>query len=72
MGKIIKRRAYREKREDTEGVNMAKGKNVNTSKKMVNKDHMDVFGGIKGKDCRSICTGCTADTYDERICTEDS
>lgn len=28
---------------------MAKGKNVNTSKKMVNKDHMGVFGGIKGK-----------------------
>lgn len=28
---------------------MAKGKNVNTSKKMVNKDHMGIFGGIKGK-----------------------
>lgn len=28
---------------------MAKGKNVNTSKKTVNKDHMGVFGGIKGK-----------------------
>lgn len=28
---------------------MAKGKNVNTNKKMVNKDHMGVFGGIKGK-----------------------
>ncbi|MCI6203392.1 MAG: hypothetical protein MR663_05750 [Lachnospiraceae bacterium] len=47
MGKIIKRRAYREKPEDTEGVNMAKGKNVNTRKKMVNKDHMGVFSGIK-------------------------
>lgn len=32
-----------------EKVNMAKGKNVNTNKKMVNKDHMGVFGGIKGK-----------------------
>lgn len=47
MGKIIKRRAYREKPEDTEGVNMAKGKNVNTSKKTVNNGHMGVFGGIK-------------------------
>lgn len=28
---------------------MAKGKNVNTNKKTVNKDHMGVFGGIKGK-----------------------
>lgn len=28
---------------------MAKGKNVNTEKKMVNKNHMGVFGGIKGK-----------------------
>ena len=28
---------------------MAKGKNVSTSKKTVNKDHMGVFGGIKGK-----------------------
>ena len=28
---------------------MAKGKNVSTKKKMVNKDHMGVFGGIKGK-----------------------
>lgn len=28
---------------------MAKGKNVNTSKKTVNKDRMGVFGGIKGK-----------------------
>lgn len=28
---------------------MEKGKNVNTSKKTVNKDHMGVFGGIKGK-----------------------
>ena len=28
---------------------MAKSKNVNTGKKMVNKDHMGVFGGIKGK-----------------------
>ena len=51
---------------------MAKDKNVNNNKKTVNKNHMGVFGGIKGKDCRSICTGCTADTYDERICTEDS
>lgn len=28
---------------------MAKGKNVNTNKKTVNKNHMGVFGGIKGK-----------------------
>ena len=38
----VKRRAYREKPEDTEGINMAKGKNVNTRKKTVNKDHMGV------------------------------
>lgn len=28
---------------------MAKGKNVNTNKRTVNKNHMGVFGGIKGK-----------------------
>lgn len=28
---------------------MAKDKNVNTNKKTVNKNHMGVFGGIKGK-----------------------
>ena len=28
---------------------MAKDKNVNNNKKTVNKNHMGVFGGIKGK-----------------------